>query len=330
MSKTENFTWGIIGTGGIARTFARDISLLEGHKVAAIGSRALSKAQSFAEEFSATALGSYEELVATDVDAVYVATPHSLHAENSILALNAKKPVLCEKPFAVNATQAESMISASRANSVALMEAMWSRFLPHYKLVREIVDSGELGELVALYADHGQPLPADRYYRLHAPELAGGALLDLGIYPISLAFMVLGEPDSIIASSQPTDSGVDAQTSMIFSYFTGQQAVMTTTLKVRTPCTAQIIGTKGRININSNFYTPTSMQVIVDGKESRHYPHNYQGHGIREQAIEFANIVRSGEIESPIMSHIESLAIMQVMDEIREMIDLRYPFEKSN
>lgn len=323
----STFRWGIIGAGGIARTFARDIGLLENHEIAAIGSRDLAKAEKFAAEFHATPLGSYEDLVASDVDAVYVATPHSLHAENSILALNAKKPVLCEKPFAVNAVQASAMISASQENSVALMEAMWSRFLPHYQSVREIVDSGELGELVALYADHGQPLPADRYYRLHAPELAGGALLDLGIYPISLAFMVLGEPDSIIASSEPTESGVDAQTSMIFSYFTGQQAVMTTTLKVRTPCTAQIIGTRGRINIDGNFYTPTSMQVIIDGKVAREIPKNYQGHGIREQARVFAEVVRSGELESPLMSHQESLAIMQVMDEIREMIGLRYPFE---
>ena len=327
MSNGPIFKWGIIGTGGIARTFARDLALLEGHIVSAVGSRSLAKAEEFVGDFSATPFGSYEELVESDVDAVYVATPHSLHAENSILALNAKKPVLCEKPFAVNAVQAEAMVQASKANSVALMEAMWSRFLPHYQLVREIVHSGELGELVALYADHGQPLPAEKYYRLHAPELAGGALLDLGIYPISLAFMVLGEPDSIIASSQPTDSGVDAQTSMIFSYFTGQQAVMTTTLEVRTPCTAQIIGTRGRINIDSNFYTPTSMQVIIDGKLAREYPREYVGHGIREQAREFAEIVRSGEIESPIMSHSESIAIMQVMDEIREMIGLKYPFE---
>ena len=327
MISKQIFRWGIIGTGGIARTFARDIAHLEGHEIAAVGSRTLSKSQEFTKEFPATAFGSYEELVASDLDAVYVATPHSLHAENSILALNAGKPVLCEKPFAVNATQAEAMIQASQKNSVALMEAMWSRFLPHYQIVREIVQSGELGELVALYADHGQPLPADRHYRLHAPELAGGALLDLGIYPISLAFMVLGEPDSIIASSQPTESGVDAQTSMIFSYFTGQQAVMTTTLKVRTPCTAQIIGTKGRINIDSNFYTPTSMQVIIEGKLAREYPKTYIGHGIREQASEFAQVVRSGELESSIMSQLESLAIMQVMDEIREMIDLKYPFE---
>lgn len=327
MKGEKHFRWGIIGTGGIARTFARDIAHLEGHEIAGVGSRTLAKSQEFIKEFPARAYGSYEELVASDVDAVYVATPHSLHAENSILALNAGKPVLCEKPFAVNATQAAAMIKASENNSVALMEAMWSRFLPHYQIVREILDSGELGDLVSLYADHGQPLPADRYYRLHAPELAGGALLDLGIYPVSLAFMVLGEPDSIMASSQLTESGVDAQTSVIFTYFTGQQAVMTTTLKVRTPCTAQIIGTKGRINIDSNFYTPTSMQVIVDGKLARDYPKTYVGHGIREQAKEFAQVVRNGDLESSIMSHLESLAIMHVMDEIREMINLRYPFE---
>lgn len=327
MNSAESFRWGIIGTGGIARTFARDISFLPNHNVVAVGSRTKAKAEEFASEFSAQGYGSYEELVASDVDAVYVATPHSLHAANSILALNAGKPVLCEKPFAVNAVQAEEMVKAARLNEVALMEAMWSRFLPHYQVVRDIVASGELGELVSLYADHGQPLPADRYYRLHAPELAGGALLDLGIYPISLAFMVLGEPDSIIALSESTRSGVDAQTSMIFSYFTGQQAILTTTLKVRTPCTAQIIGTKGRINIESNFYTPTSMQVIIDGKLAREYPKEYQGHGIREQAKEFAHIVKSGEVESPLMSHQESISIMNVMDEVREIIGLRYPFE---
>ena len=148
MSGNENFRWGIIGTGGIARTFARDIAYLEGHEIAAVGSRTIMKSQEFTDEFPATPFGSYEELVASDVDAIYVATPHSLHAENSILALNAGKPVLCEKPFAVNATQAEAMIEASKNNSVALMEAMWSRFLPHYQVVREIVDSGELGEQI--------------------------------------------------------------------------------------------------------------------------------------------------------------------------------------
>lgn len=323
----DEFRWGILGTGGIAKTFARDIQLLEGHAVGAIGSRKIEKADAFATEFSAQAFGSYEELVHSDVDAIYVATPHTLHASNSILALDAGKPVLCEKPFAVNAHEAESMIAASQRNSVALMEGMWSRFLPHYKVIREVVASGELGDLVAIYADHGQALPPEPYYRLHAPELAGGALLDLGIYPISLTFMLLGDPDSIMASSQKTASGVDAQTSFIFSYISGVHSVMTTTLEVRTPCTAKIIGTRGRIEVDSNFYTPTSMRVVVDGKDSIEFPANYKGHGIREQAAHFAQVVRDGKLESELMPHNESLAIMECMDEIRYQIGLKYPFE---
>jgi predicted dehydrogenase len=295
----------------------------------AIGSRTLAKARDFAAEFSAQAFGSYEDLVASNVDAIYVATPHTLHVSNSILALKAGKPVLCEKPFAVNASEANSMIQASQENNVALMEGMWSRFLPHYKVIREVVASGELGEIVAIYADHGQALPANPYYRLHAPELAGGALLDLGIYPISLTFMVLGDPDSIIATSQETKSGVDAQTSFIFSYVSGQHSVMTTTLEVRTPCTAKIIGTRGRIEVDSNFYTPTSMRVIIDGKGAQEFPANYNGHGIREQAAHFANLVREGKLESELMPHSETLAIMDCMDEIRYQIGLKYPFEEN-
>jgi predicted dehydrogenase len=327
---SKSFRWGILGTGGIARTFARDLELLPGHEIGAVGSRTIGKAESFAAEFSGQAFGSYEALVESDVDAIYVATPHTFHAENSILALNAGKPVLCEKPFAVNFKEAEAMVAASKANQVALMEGMWSRFLPTYQVIREVVASGELGELVAIYADHGQALPADPYYRLHAPELAGGALLDLGIYPISLTFMVLGNPDSVLATSIKTESGVDAQTSFIFSYVSGQHSIMTTTLEVRTPCTAKIIGTRGRIEVDSNFYTPTSMRVIIDGRAIQEFPANYQGHGIREQAAHFAEIVRSGAIESPLMPHEESLAIMDCMDEIRYQIDLKYPFEDND
>ncbi len=324
----EDFRWGILGTGGIARTFARDLQLLKGQKVTAIGSRTIKKATEFAEEFSATPFGSYESLVNSDVDAVYVATPHTLHHSNTILALSAGKPVLCEKPFAVNADEALSMIETSKNNSVALMEGMWSRFLPHYKVIRDVALAGDLGELIAIYADHGQALPPNPYYRLHAPELAGGALLDLGIYPISLTFMLLGDPDSIVATSQPTESGVDAQTSFIFSYFSGQHSIMTSTLRVRTPCTAQIIGTRGRIEVDSNFYTPTSMRIKLDGRSTKELPSDYKGHGIREQAAHFANLVRSGRLESELMTHEDSLSIMNAMDEIRYQIGLTYPFER--
>ena len=260
------------------------------------------------------------------MDAIYVATPHAMHSQNAILAITAGKPVLVEKPFSGNAHQARAMIEAAKIHKVPLMEAMWSRFLPHFIRLREIVSSGAIGEIISIQADHGQQLPKNPYFRLHAPELAGGALLDLGIYPISLASMLLGRPEHILAKSELNESGVDAQTSTIFSYKNGAHAILTTTLLVRSPCIATIVGSLGRIEIDSNFYTPTSMRTIINC-ETIEYPNTYVGHGLREQALAFENIVRSGKIESPVMNHGESLAIMETLDEIRKQIGLRYPFE---
>lgn len=227
----SNFSWAILGPGGIARAFAKDLALLDGHSIGAVGSRSLSKAENFAAEFGGKAYGSYEELVSDpSVDGVYVATPHPGHHGNVIMALNAGKPVLCEKPFAVNAQQAQEMVDAASKNQVALMEAMWARFLPHYAKVREIVASGVLGPIQSIHADHGQRLADQGIARLIDPQLAGGALLDLGVYPVSFAHMILGNPTSITSSAVMTDKGVDAQTSMIFSYSNGAQAVLTTTM----------------------------------------------------------------------------------------------------
>ena len=195
------FRWGIIGTGGIAKAFARDLSYFNSHIVQAVGSRSLEKASDFALEFpSCTAYGSYEELVADPmIDAVYIATPHPQHVANTLLALNAGKPVLCEKPFAVNAIEAQAMVAAAISNNVALLEAMWTRFLPHIAQVREILNSGVIGQIVNVEADHGQYLIDHENPRLTEPALAGGALLDLGIYPISFTHLVLGKPKTITA-----------------------------------------------------------------------------------------------------------------------------------
>lgn len=242
----SNFSWGILGPGGIAQAFAKDLTFIEGHTIGAVGSRSLANAQHFANTFGGTAYGSYEELVAdSSIDAIYVATPHPAHHDNVILALNAGKPVLCEKPFAVNAQQAQAMVDAAAKNKVALMEAMWARFLPHYAKVREIVASGVLGPILSIHADHGQRLADQGIARLVDPQLAGGALLDLGIYPISFAHMILGNPTSITSKAVMTDRGVDAQTSMIFSYDNGAQAVLTTTMIEQTPCRALVAGLHG-------------------------------------------------------------------------------------
>jgi len=319
--------WGLIGTGGIARAFARDLTRTSGHTIAAVGSRTLAKATEFAQQSGGIPYGSYEELVAADIDAVYVATPHPMHAPNTILALNHGKPVLCEKPFAVNSRESASMISAARSNQLLLVEAMWSRFLPHYRKLRELVEEGELGEIISISADHGQNLPLPKYYRLHAPELAGGALLDLGIYPISFAYYLLGKPQSVVAKAEFTPTGVDSQTSMIFRYDTGAHANLTTTLLAKTPCTATVVGTKGTIFIDGDFYTPTSMRLKkVDGSVVE-FPKQYEGHGLREQAIEFAALLQAGKNESDLMSLDDTQSIMETMDEIRAQIELYYPFE---
>ncbi len=323
------FRWGIIGTGGIAKAFARDLTYFNSHIVQAVGSRTLDKATEFALEFpGCTPYGSYEELV-TDpmIDAVYVATPHPQHAANTILALNAGKPVLCEKPFAVNAIEAQAMVVASRENGVALLEAMWTRFLPHIAQVREILSSGLIGQIVNVEADHGQYLIDHENPRLTEPSLAGGALLDLGIYPVSFAHMVLGKPARITATGVLTKKGVDSQASAIFDYETGAQAVVTTTLVTGTPCRATISGTLGRIEIDRTFYNPASMRVVMRDGSTTEYPNFYKGHGLREQAGELERMVRNGELESPLLTHQMSIEIMQSLDEIRNQIGLRYPFE---
>ena len=325
----KNFKWGVLGTGGIAAAFVDDLALAEGHKVVAVGSRTLKKAEEFAKDIpTATAYGSYKDLVNDpNVDAIYVATPHPSHEEHTMLALNAGKAVLCEKPFAISAKQAQAMINCAKENNVALLEAMWTRYLPHIAVVREILASGVLGKIETVEADHGQRLADQNIVRIVDPELAGGALLDLGIYPVSFAHLVLGMPTAITARAVMTDRNVDAQTSAIFDYASGAQAIINTTMIAQTPCRAVVSGLLGRLEIDRTFYNPTAMRVILFDGTVTEYPNNYVGHGLREQAIEMARVVDSGALESPLMPWSATLSVMAVMDQIRDQIGLVYPFE---
>ena len=324
----STFRWGIIGTGGIAQTFAEDLKRLDGHVVAAVGSRTLTSAQNFAKQFSdAVAYGSYEELVAADVDAVYVATPHPMHYENTLLAMRAGKPVLCEKAFTVNAKEARALVAFAQEQKIPLMEAMWSRFLPHMQQVKEIVSSGVLGEITNIVADHGQFIPYERAARLWEPELGGGALLDLGIYPLTLAHLILGSPVSIHAEATLTEKKVDLNTSMMLRYASGAHALLSCTMASRGSVSAMIVGDRARIEIDGSFYAPTSFRVITRDGEVTEYPNKYVGHGLREEAAEFARVVRSGEIESPLMPHSTSIELMEMMDSIRAQIGVKYPNE---
>jgi predicted dehydrogenase len=323
------FRWGILSTGGIATAFARDLSYLNNHKIAAVGSRNLITAQEWAIEFpGCRAYGSYEELVSDpNIDAIYVATPHTFHAANTILALNAGKPVLCEKPISVNAEEVRAMRDAARSNKVALMEAMWTRYLPHIIKVREILAAGTIGTIFAVEADHGQRLADFANPRHWEPELGGGALLDLGIYPISFAHMVLGKPQKITASAAFTDKGVDAQTSAIFDYASGAQAILSTTLSAKTSNRATITGSLGRIEIDTVFYNPASFRVVMHDGEVTEYPNTYVGHGLREQAQYFSEMVQKRQLDSELLPIDESAEIMESLDEIRRQIGLRYPSE---
>ena len=297
--------WGILGTGGIAHTFAEDLRLTDSGVVAAVGSRSQDSADRFGEEFGIEARHpSYESLVTGPaVDVIYVATPHPSHRENAILALRAGKPVLVEKPFA--------------------MEAMWTRFLPHVAQIREWLAAGALGELVTVTADHGQWFPEDPEFRLFAPELGGGALLDLGIYPVSFASMILGAPNRVAAVVDPAFTGVDAQTSMVLGYESGAQAVLTCTLRAKSPTRAAIVGTKARIEIDGDFYAPASVTLVPRDGEPTRIESTHEGRGLRHQADEVARRLAAGDLESPLMSLDESIAIMATMDAVRAQAQRR-------
>jgi predicted dehydrogenase len=311
--------WGIIGTGGIAHTFADDLRLTETGVVSAVGSRRQSSADRFAEEFGIErAHSSYEALVEDpDVDVVYVATPHPMHRDDSVLALCAGKPVLVEKPFAMNAHEAREIVEAARERGLFAMEAMWTRFLPHIAVVRGWLAEGALGEIVCVTADHGQWFAEERSHRLFAPELGGGALLDLGVYPVSFASMVLGAPDRIVALGDPAFTGVDAQTSMVFGYESGAHALLTCTLRAKSPVRAAIVGTEARIEIDHRFYGPTAVTLVPREGEPTVVPSTHQGKGLRHEADEVARCLAAGETESPLMGLDESISIMETMDAVQ-------------
>ncbi len=326
----RSIRWGIIGTGGIAADFAADLVHVPDAELVAVGSRNQAGADAFGARFDIPHRHpSYQDLVADDdVDAVYVATPHPMHHDGAMLAIGAGKAALVEKPFTVNAAETRELIDAARAQGTFLMEAMWTRFLPHIVRVRQILAEGGLGDIRSVTAEHGQWFEVDQSHRVLAPELGGGALLDLGIYPISFASMVLGTPTRISAVSQPASTGVDAITSMIFEYEGGRQAILSTTLETETKNNASINGTEARLEIKGMFFAPSIYRVIGrDGTILEQYNEFHEGHGLYHQAAEVGRCLRAGVTESPILPLAETLSIMETLDQVRQRIGLRYPFE---
>jgi predicted dehydrogenase len=311
--------WGILGTGGIARTFVTDLRLGGSGVATAVGSRSQGSADGFADEFGIeNRHANYESLVADpEVDVVYVATPHPMHHDNAILALRAGKHVLVEKPFTMNAVEAREVVQVARESRRFAMEAMWTRFLPHVGVVRDWLARGLLGDIVTVTADHGQWFAEDPEFRLFAPGLGGGALLDLGVYPVSFASMVLGKPSLIVSMSDPAFTGVDAQTSMVFGYDSGAQAVLTCTLRAKSATRASIVGTEARIEIDGDFYAPTRVTLVPRNGEPTSIASVHEGRGLRHQADEVARRIAAGDLESTVMPLDETISIMETMDTVR-------------
>jgi predicted dehydrogenase len=321
--------WGILATGGIARAQTGDL-LANGFTVTAVGSRSLDKAQAFAEEFGIPhAHGSYEDLVADpEVDIVYVATPHSHHHADATLALTAGKHVLVEKAFTLNARQAQELVDLATSKGLVILEAMWTRFLPHMVRLRELISEGVIGDLRTVIADHTQSLPQNPEHRLQNLELGGGALLDLGIYPVSFAWDILGQPETVTAISMPTATGADQQTSILLSFPGQAQAVLTTSLDAAGPNRAAVIGTKGWVEIDGTFYKPTSFSVYAtDGTLVERYESSVEGRGMQFQAREIERLVTEGALAGEILPPSESVAIIATLDEVRRQIGLHYPNE---
>jgi predicted dehydrogenase len=319
--------WGVVGTGGIASAFVEDLHFVEGAEAVGVGSRAQQSADRFAAEHSlGRAHPTYEALVTDDeVDVVYVATPHPGHHAAAMLAIEAGKAVLVEKPFTMNAAEAESLVTAARDRGVFLMEAMWARFVPWAVRLRELLADGTLGEVRAVIADHGQWFPQDASHRLFAPELGGGALLDLGVYPVSFASMVLGTPSRVTAVSDPAFTGVDATTSMLMQYAGGAHAVLTATLTAAGPTTAAVIGTDARVQVDGPFYTPTGFTLTRRDGTSERFDQPVQGRGMWCEAAEVVRCLREGRLESDVMPLDETVSIMATLDEVRRQIGLTYP-----
>ena len=333
MTRSDNLEpvrWAILGTGGIAHAFATALLQTPGAILAAVGSRSVDSAEKFGREFSResgspAAYGSYQALCdATGIDIIYIGTPHSLHAENAMMALNGGKAVLCEKPFAMNLREAEKVIALARAKNLFLMEAMWTRFMPALAELRRIVASGEIGAPRQLHADFGFLAPLDPAHRVNDRELGGGALLDLGIYPLSIAAAIMGPVKSVQATAEMSATGVDAQTAFQLLHVGGGMSVCSCSLLANTPGELTVSGALGRVRMDAMFHRSASLTVTLLDGSVRVVPTPYLGNGYVHEALEASHCVREGLLESGGMPQDETLALMRVLDTIRTQIGLRY------
>ena len=320
----KNIRWGIIGLGNIANKFAADLATVENAELVAVASRSQQNADEFAATFkSKKAYSSYEELAKdTEIDAVYIATPHSFHKEHSILCLQNKKAVLCEKPFAMNLQEVTEMIAVAKENNVLLMEALWTFFLPHYNYVLEIVKNEKFGKLKQLEADFGFCFRGNKESRAFKKELGGGSLLDIGIYPIFAALSTLGNPDSIDANATFFENGVDSVCNMVFNY-KKLKAILKSSFIEETPTHAIFTFDKAIVKINTQFHEPATVTIIENNKEET-IDFNYTTIGYSFEIEHFNQLLREDKKESTIMTLEFSKNLITTLDQVRDIIGLEY------
>lgn len=321
----KTINWGILGTGKIAHKFATDVLTVSNSQVYAAGSRSLESATDFIKKFNGhKAYGSYEALAQDpDVDIIYIATPHVRHCEDTILCLENGKHVLCEKPFAMNAQQVEQMIASAKKNDKFLMEALWTRMMPFFLFIEEEIKSGKYGKIQSITADFCFPAPFDPDGRLFNKALGGGALLDVGIYPVFFALALMGEPSEILAKAKIGKTGVDEFTEMTFTYADGAKAHLNGGVTQQSPTVATIILENGMIYVPTRFHHSDTVTTVLDGIKVDHdFSHGARGYNY--EIAHAADCIRNGKTESYLMTHDLSRLIIKTLDTVREKIDLHY------
>jgi predicted dehydrogenase len=326
----EKVRWGILGTGAIARQFVQGLNSVPEAEVLAVGSRSRASAQEFADKRNIPRRhASYDGLASDpDVDVVYIATPHPFHAENAMLCLEAGKAVLCEKPFSVNAAEAERVVELARERGLFIMEGMWTRFFPLMEEVRRLVSEGAIGEVRMLNVDFGFRADPDPASRLFDQRLGGGALLDVGVYCVSLASMILGQPSGSVGLSHLGETGVDEQASIVLEHEGGRLANLSIGIRTTTPQEATIMGTEGYVRIHAPWWRPKSMTIYRPGEESETVDAPVSGNGFNYEAAEVMRCLEAGKTESDVMPLDETISVMRTMDRIRATWGLRYPGEE--
>jgi predicted dehydrogenase len=320
--------WGVIGPGAIAVGFADAMTMVEGGEIVAVASRSMDRAAAYAERYRIGAR--YDDYAALaddpEVDVVYIATPQSRHADDTLMMLRAGKHVLCEKPFALNEAQARRMVDEARERKVFVMEAIWSRFLPAYRSLVEVVASGRIGEPQLVEADFGFRRPMEADHRLFRADLGGGCLLDLGIYPLQLCTLLLGPVEHVAAEGMIGETGVDELVAATLRHGGGRLGVIKSSLRVNMTCGARVAGTEGVIEIPALMHCPNSLRVLtpacVDEIDA-----SYEGNGLRFEIEEVHQCLAEGRTESDVMPLDETLALARNLDEIRRQIGLVFPGE---